>query len=208
MIAAQTPVTGEPQCLHGLHDSVRDRYVNREVTSGWAARRLTWRDHGRYHVCNMDFEALLWQAIRRCGSQLGLARTLGYNKNAIRQWLLGLSLPDSGVEPQLAQVAGVTRDVLRQAIRDEMIRRWDRARNRPTIRRGRLGRPPQLADPIPLPVVGQQVVRPKNASDKKARRGQTITALLASLGLGLATLSHAAAPSDVKDSVARRREAA
>jgi transcriptional regulator with XRE-family HTH domain len=158
----------------------------------------------------MDFEALLWQAIRRCDGQVGLARTLGYNKNSIRQWLLGLSLPDVGVEPRLAQLAGVTPDLLRQAIRDEMMRRWDRARNQPTTRRGRLGRPPQLADPLPLPVVGQRVARPKNASDKKRRRGQTVTALLASMGLGLATLSHAAAASasDAKDSVARRREAA
>jgi hypothetical protein len=159
-------------------------------------------------VYSVDFESLLWQAIRRCEGQTGLARVLGYNKNSIRQWLVGIALPDSGVEPQLAQLAGVTPDVMRHAIRDEAMRRWDRARNRPTIRRGRFGRPPQLADPHPLPVVGQQVVRPKNASDKKARRGQTITALLASLGLGLATLSHAAAPSDVRDSVARRREAA
>jgi hypothetical protein len=157
----------------------------------------------------MDFEALLWQAIRRCDGQVGLARTLGYNKNSIRQWVLGLSLPDVGVEPRLAQLAGVTPDVLRQAIRDEMMRRWDRARNQPTTRRGRLGRPPQLADPLPLPVVGQRTERPKNASDKK-RRGQTVMTLLASLGLGLATLGSpsAMAASDSKDSVARRREAA
>ena len=146
----------------------------------------------------MDFKALLWQAIRRCDGQAGLARTLGYNKNSVRQWLLGLSLPDSGVEPQLAQVAGVTPDVMRQAIRDEMIRRWDSARNRPTVRRGRLGRPPQLADPLPFPVVGSH----KRTSDKKLRRGQMITALLASMGLGLATLSPAADASDSRDSVA------
>jgi hypothetical protein len=159
----------------------------------------------------MDFDALLWQAIRRCGGQTALARKLDYNKNSIRQWLIGIALPDRDVESPLAQLAGVTPDVMRQAIRDEVMRRWDRARDRPTIRRGRLGRPPQLADPHPLPVVGQRIERPQNASDKKQRRrGQTVTTFLASLGLGLATLGSplATAASDSRDSVARRREAA
>ena len=115
----------------------------------------------------MDFEALLWQAIRRCEGQSGLARTLGYNKNSIRQWLIGIALPDVGVEPRLAQLAGVTPDLLREAIREEAMRRWDRMRNRPPTRRGWRGRPPQLADPMPLPVVGRPSERPKNASDKK-----------------------------------------
>jgi hypothetical protein len=99
---------------------------------------------------------------------------------------------------------------MRQAIRDAMLRRWDQSRDRPQTHRGQLGRPPQVADPLPLPVVGQRVARPKSSSDKKRRRGQTVMTLLASLGLGLATLGSpsAVAASDSKDSVARRREAA
>ena len=173
----------------------------------WAnplTRGIIW-----FHTADMDFEALVWQAIRRCEGQAGLARTLGYNKNSVRQWLLGLSLPDVGVEARLAQLAGVTPDILRQAIRDEMTRRWDQARNRPTTRRSRLGRPPQLADPTPLPVVGQRSESHKNASDKKRRRGQTVIALLTSLGLGLATLGQAADAAPVtRDSVALRRRRA
>ena len=156
----------------------------------------------------MDFEALLWQAIRRCDGQAGLARTLGYNKNSMRQWLLGLSLPDVGVEPRLAQLAGVTPDLLRQAIREEAMRRWDRARNRPPTGRGWRGRPPHLTEPAPLSVGAERGVRPQSPSDKKRRRGQTVITLLASLGLGLATLSHAAPAPDLRDSVASRRRAA
>src|SRR4029450_5252557 len=77
---------------------------------------------------SMDFDALLWQAIRRCDGQSGLARRLGYNKNSIRQWLLGLALPDATVEPRLAEFAGVTPDVLRQGGREGAVGRWGRAR--------------------------------------------------------------------------------
>ena len=162
-------------------------------------------------VCYMDFESLLWQAIRRCEGQAGLARTLGYNKNSVRQWLIGIALPERDCEPYLAQLTGVTPDVVRLAIRDEMLRRWDRSRDRPSIRR--LGRPPRLADPLPLPVVRSE--RPKNASDKKRRRSPLMPALLLGVGLGLGAISpHAVAATVAEDasvsrySVASRRRAA
>ena len=87
-----------------------------------------------------NFDALLSQAIYRCEGQLGLARRLGYNKNNIRQWIIGLSLPSQEAESKLARAAGVTRSIMRRAIRDEMIRRWDWMRNQPIIRNG-IGRP-------------------------------------------------------------------
>jgi transcriptional regulator with XRE-family HTH domain len=78
----------------------------------------------------MDFETLLWQAIRRCESETELARRLGYNRNSIRQWRIGLALPAAMIEPRLAELAGVSLEAVRQAIREENLRRWDRARNR------------------------------------------------------------------------------
>jgi hypothetical protein len=114
-----------------------------------------------------DFSALLWQAIRRCNGQSGLARQLGYNKNSIRQWLMGLALPDAAVEARLAALAGVTQDVMRRAIRDVVMRRFDQSRDLP-------------------PVGGPRGRRPKSMSEN-ARRGRLLFAWLLALGLGVAT---------------------
>jgi transcriptional regulator with XRE-family HTH domain len=122
----------------------------------------------------VDFDALLWQAIRRCDGQSGLARRLGYNKSSIRQWLLGLALPDATVEPRLAEFAGVTPDVLRQAIRDEAMRRWDRARDL-------------------QPVGGRRARRPYTASDK-TRAGRTVLGWLLAVSLGLVPFDVHAGP--------------
>jgi transcriptional regulator with XRE-family HTH domain len=135
----------------------------------------------------VDFDALLWQAIRRCDGQSGLARRLGYNKNSVRQWLLGLALPDAAVEPRLAEFAGVTPDVLRQAIRDEAMRRWDRARDL-------------------QPVGGRRGRRPYAVSDK-TRAGRTVLGWLVAVSLGLASLDVEAGPGRGILSPPRRRAA-
>jgi transcriptional regulator with XRE-family HTH domain len=78
----------------------------------------------------MDFDTVLDHAVRRCKTETALARRLGINKNAIRQWRIGLALPRVTAEWPLAKLAGVTVDVCQQAIREEMIRRWDQRRDR------------------------------------------------------------------------------
>ena len=76
----------------------------------------------------MSFQEIIQQAIARAGSRNKLARALGLNHNAPRNWVIGLALPTPEKEPALAAAAGVTTAELEDAIREERKIRWRRVR--------------------------------------------------------------------------------
>ena len=84
---------------------------------------------------HLDFEELLRRAVWQSGSEVNLARQVRLNKNNIRQWRIGLALPSRDAAQRLATIIGITFDVMRRAIRDEMVLRWDTRWNNGSSRR-------------------------------------------------------------------------
>lgn len=123
----------------------------------------TWRD-------------LLIRAVQAAGGQNALARRLGMNHNAPRQWLLGIALPTPERYPVLADLTGLSVEAVAAVVMAERRRKWE-ARWAP------LG-PPSGAAASPVVPAPKSSPAPATARSR-ARRAKTGAVLLA-LGLGLA----------------------